>query len=424
METAELVSTGNELLSGRTVNRHARLLGSRLGDLGIRLVRDTTVGDDLSSIVEAVRSALDRSGMVFVSGGLGPTPDDLTRDALAALLGRRLVTDPVSLQRIRERYEAFNRRLTSSAERQACIIQGAAVLQNPVGVAPGQRIEVDRGVIFVLPGPPAEFESMLDEHILPWLSARSGAEAARTPPGIFMVCGVGESDIVARLEPRGFPPEGIDVAFCAAPGRVEIRLSGSGGTASLQAAAQVIREELGEAIFAEERISMEACLAGLLSDPPATVATAESCTGGLIGHRITSVAGSSRYYVGGIVAYANEAKIKLLGVRAEDLNRYGAVSEPVARQMAEGVRSRFDAEFGLSTTGIAGPDGGTVEKPVGTVFIGLADREHAWVRSFRFPGSRPNVKEWTCQMSLDLLRRRLLGLLAEDPSADRGGAER
>ncbi len=404
----ELVTTGSELLSGRTVNRHAQALGDALAPLGLRLVRDTTVPDDAAAIEDAVRGALARVDLVVVSGGLGPTSDDVTRDVLCAITGQTMVMNEEARQRIADRYARSGRALNPSVERHALVLDGAAVLQNSAGLAPGERVDVKGKTVFLLPGPPREFQSVLTEHVLPWLRAH----AAVTPPDqrIFQVCGIGESDIVTRLTPLGFPPPGLDdVAYCAQPGRVEIRLSAP-PAAALETAAAQVRAGLGDHIFAEERIDLAAVVARLLGARTATLATAESCTGGLIGHRLTNLSGSSAWYLGGVVAYANASKVRDLGVPAATIAQYGAVSGETACAMAEGVRARFGSDFGLAVTGIAGPTGGTPEKPVGLVWLAVADAQGVTARKHRWSGSREVNKDWAAQYALDLLRRRLTGV--------------
>lgn len=411
--SVELVSTGSELLNGRTVNRHAQTLGERLRPLGLALRRDTTVPDDADLIREAVESALRRAEVVVVTGGLGPTCDDVTRDAVARLLGRRVVVDSASLESLRERLRRAGRAVSPQAELQAQIVEGAVALPNRVGVAPGERLDLDGRTLFILPGPPDEFDAVLQEHVLPWLRHQVG-DAGIPQERIFMVCGPGESDIMRRLDQAGFRPEAIEVGYSATAGRVEVRLSAPASRAGdLEASAAVVRAALGADVFAEERLDMEEVIGRLLSARAATLAVTESCSGGLLAHRITAVSGSSRYFLGGVVAYSNEAKQRLLGVSAESLGRWGAVSEAVAQEMALGVCRAFDAAFGLSVTGIAGPTGGTPEKPVGLVFVGLADAGGVWVRRHRFGGNRGRIKEWSSQAAMDLLRRRLSGLLGE-----------
>lgn len=403
---AELVSTGAELLSGRSVNTHARLLGERLGRIGIALTRDTTVPDDQAVIETAVREAAERVDLVFVSGGLGPTNDDVTRDALARLLHRRIVMDEAALRTLTERMTRAGRPMNEARARQALVLEGAAVLPNSAGAAPGERIEAHGIVYFVLPGPPAEFQSILDEHVMPWLTQRVDPSALRER--VLLVNGLGEADIVHRFEAADFPPGGIVTAYCAGAGRVEVRLhpeSAATPDAALDEAADRAAALLGEFVYARERIEPEALIGRLLTQRRRTLATAESCTGGLIGERITSVSGSSAYYLGGVISYADEVKIRELGVAEADLRREGAVSEIVARQMAEGVRRRFRADYGVAVTGIAGPTGGSPEKPVGLVFIALAHPGGADVARHVFPGNRETIREWTCRAALLMLAK-------------------
>ncbi len=452
--SVELVSTGSELLSGRTVNTHARTLAEKLQPLGLQLVRDTTVPDDAAQIQEAVAAALGRVDLVFVSGGLGATSDDVTRDALSRLLGRPLVVHPPALEALIRRYAAMGRPVTAVAERQALILAGSKGLLNPAGIAPGMMIQVPAPVggtsrsrahepqlppeargkdapptvpwsrvpqpnlppdppklLFVLPGPPREFTAVLEERILPLLGplVLAGVPVVEK---VFMVCGLGESEIAERLEKIGLPAPGLEVGYCARPGETEVRLQTTAAHVPLlEASAAAARQTLGDAIFAEVRLGMEEAVGRMLAERKQTLAVAESCTGGLIGHRLTQVAGSSAYFLGGVIAYANESKIRDLGVPREVIARHGAVSEEAARAMAAGVRARFGADFGLAVTGIAGPAGGTAEKPVGTVWLAVADAAGTVAQRRGFPGVRDAIKHWSSQLALDLLRRRLQSLL-------------
>jgi len=409
---AELVATGEELLNGKSLNTHARELGRALWPLGWELARETTVPDDRAAIADAVRQACARVGLVFVTGGLGPTEDDVTREALGDWLRRPLVEDAAALEAMRRRYRTAGREMTPSRRSQARIVAGAAALPNRAGAAPGQRIAWEGKTLFVLPGPPNEFRAILDDHVLPWLAAQGGGAAPRR---IFMVAGLGESDVRERLEAAHTLPPGVAIAYCAAPGQLEIRLrtaaelSDAEARARLEQAWQQARAALGKHIYAAERRSLAEAVAQELRTAGKTVAVAESCTGGLLGARLTDLPGSSTWFRGGFLAYANELKENLLGVPADLLEREGAVSDPVARRMAETARARCGADYGLAITGIAGPDGGTAEKPVGLVFIALADANGAEVVRAHFPGDRATNREWSVQRALDLLRVRLAG---------------
>jgi nicotinamide-nucleotide amidase len=409
----ELISTGSELLNGRSLNRHAQVLGERLDRMGFALVRDTTVPDDLEAIQEALRGALGRVEVVIISGGLGPTSDDITPEAVADFLGRAVVTDPGSLAALRNRHERLGRAVTPAAERQARIVDSAAALSNPVGAAPGERLKVGAKTIFILPGPPAEFLAVLEQHVLPWLDA-AAPDRPRSDRKSLMVCGLGESDIVMLFDKAGFPPSGLEVAYCAGPGRIEVRFGAGAGGGDPETAAREACRLLGGHVYSIEREEMEEVIGRLLVREKKTLSTAESCTGGLLGGRITSVSGSSAYYRGGMIAYANDIKTASLGIPLEILEREGAVSVAVAGRMAGAVRERFGSDFGLGITGIAGPDGGTPGKPVGRVFIALAGETFVRVRKYTFGGDRDRVREWSVRMALDLLRRHLQGVSEPD----------
>lgn len=404
---AELVSTGSELLSGRTVNRHAHALGGALAELGIALVRDTTVPDDPDLMRDAVQSALDRSEVVFVSGGLGPTSDDITRDVLAGLLGRRIVMDEDARERIRERCVSAGLEMNEARARQALVLKGAEVLSNRVGAAPGECIRLDGGrTLFVLPGPPAEFNAVLEDGVLPRL--RDMAPAPSGAERIFMTCGAAEADIVTAFENAGLPGDGLAAAFCAAPGRVEIRLrDAGGGPEALRRASESVRELLYDHIFAEERMTLAEALGRLLVDRGQTVSVAESCTGGLLGKLFTDVSGSSAWFKGGVIAYANEIKEQLLRVPRDVLDTHGAVSEPVARAMAEGVCRACATEYGIGITGMAGPEGGTPDKPVGLVYAAIASPGETVINERRFRGDREAVRERSAQCAMYNLWRAL-----------------
>jgi len=404
----EFIATGSELLIGRSLNTHVRRLAEALVPLGLQVARETTLPDDRSAIAAELRAALVRSQVVLVSGGLGPTCDDVTREAAADALGCALVEDAATLDRLRVRYLASGHELTPGRRRQALVLEGAAVLVNRVGSAPGQRADLEGGrVLFLLPGPPAEFQAMLEDHVTPWLRRHAGGLAPIVH--VWMVCGLVEGEIIERLKEVGFDPGPLELAYCASPGQLEVRLTAPPDhKAGMARAADLVRAALGEHAYSETREDLAAVVGRMLQHRGMTVAVAESCTGGLIGQKITSVPGSSAWFRGGVVAYANDLKTRLLEVPGELLAAHGAVSEPVARAMAEGARRRLDADFGISTTGVAGPDGGTPDKPVGLVWWAVADREGSRALSRRFFGDRATIREWAAQMALDALRRRLI----------------
>lgn len=396
----ELVTTGAELLNGRVINRHAAWLGDQLERIGWRLDRDTTVPDDLDAIREALTSALARCPFVMVTGGLGPTSDDVTRDVAAAWAGSRVVMHEPTRQFVLEVYRSRNKPLNDTVERHALVVEGAEVLENRHGLAPGEKLTVGDRTLFLLPGPPREFQGVLRDHVLPFLVSLGCASPCRMQ--VFQSVGLGESDIAARLEGLGFNRLCVDTAYCAEPGRVSIRLRERlGHEADFDAAVDLVRRELAAAIYAETDDTVEVVLGCRLMASGLTIAVAESCTGGLIGQRLTAIPGSSAYFRGGVIAYHNEVKMRQLGVASELLSEYGAVSEPVAAAMARGVREALGSDLGLAVTGIAGPGGGSPEKPVGLVFVAVADAQRVCVRTLRLGGGREVIREAAATIALD-----------------------
>jgi len=412
---AEVINTGSELLLGLVTNTHLAYLAGELAPCGINIERQTCVPDG-PPIKEVLDGALERADVVFTTGGLGPTTDDITRETAAELLGLPLLPDEAILSGIRER---FARRGLPMAERvalQAMVPVGAEVLPNPNGTAPGlyfsPSILGNRRArhLFLLPGPPRELRPMTQDYVLPKL------RSFLPPPSqkerrIYRLTGIGESQVEERigkkLEERG----DLEVGYCARPSEVDFRLIGPPGV--LAEIEPAISAAIGEWIYSSGD-PLEAAVVNLLRGKQLTLATAESCTGGSLAGRITDVAGASEIFLAGYVTYANEAKEKMLGVRADLLAAHGAVSDPVAAAMAEGARRASGADFALSTTGIAGPGGGTDSKPVGTVYIGLASAGHPTVvRRCFFPLDRATFKHMTSSAALDLLRRQVLGLPLE-----------
>lgn len=403
----ELVSTGSELLSGRTVNRHANTLGELLRPVGLVVVRDTTVGDDLDSIEEAIRGALDRTDRVFVSGGLGPTSDDMTRDAIARLLGRDVVMDDGAMQAMVERYAEFGRKVSKESERQALVVEGADVLLNPVGIAPGERLDLDGKTLFILPGPPGEFRGVLETHIIPWL--RDNVPGARpVEERILMVSGIGESDVAAAFESAGFPGEGIDIGYCASPGRVEVRIGGTPEDAErLDAEAARAQELLGDHIYAAERIEIEEVVLRRLSRSARFLATAEFGTDGLLAQRMSLSPSSAGTFLGGIVIHNLDLLVGELGVTVEEIEADGAVSESVARRMAAAARIKYGAQVGVALTGFAAGYGKGSGKRDGTLYAAMDDGQAGKAKRFHMAGGRERITSWAVQSALDWLRRRL-----------------
>lgn len=427
MISVELINTGSELLLGATLNTHAQWLARRLSEAGYSVTRQVAVADTGASIEAAVRESLGRADVVVTTGGLGPTSDDLTRDKVAAMLGRELVEDAVTLGRIEQFFDERKRPMPVSTRVQALVPAGAEILVNDFGTAPGLAIELSpnpfcagkrRSVLAMLPGPPRELRPMFERRLLPWLKERMplGAEWACR---VLRTAGIGESLVEERIaQPlQALVERGLEIGYCAHVGQVDVRLSGQGeGSARVVAeASEIVHELLGDRIFGEGDEPLEAVVLRALRARGLKLAIAESCTGGLVANRITHVPGASETFVAGVVSYSNEAKTSLLGVPKELIDAHGAVSRQVAAAMAEGVRGRLGAAFGVGVTGVAGPGGGTGEKPVGTVFMavscGLGTRV---IKRFN-PYDRVTFKEVTSTQALDLLRREILGVGRDEP---------
>jgi len=416
----ELINTGSELMLGRVLNTHQHWLCRRLADLGYVVTRQVAVADTGRDIEQAVREALSRADLIITTGGLGPTSDDITRDLIAQLLGRKLREDAAIVARIEGFFLARKRPMPARNRVQALVPEGATVLENPNGTAPGLAMEVKPNPfrangqptwLIMLPGPPRELRPMFADTVAPLLLRVLPLKdefVCRT----LRTTGIGESLLAERIAEALQPmvTRGLDLGYCARTGQVDVRLAARGARAAqlVGEAEAVVRERLGSFIFGEEDEELEAVVVRLLTERKLTLALAESCTGGAIAHRITNVPGASAVFLAGLVTYSNESKQKFLGVRAETLAEHGAVSEAVAREMAEGARSATGADYAVSVTGIAGPDGGTSEKPVGTVFIGFASTKHVLVERAFNPYDRETFKLATGNQVLEKLRRAVL----------------
>jgi nicotinamide-nucleotide amidase len=415
----ELVNTGTELMLGRVLNTHQQWLCRQLADSGYVVSRQVAVPDTGSAILAAVSEALARADIVITTGGLGPTSDDITRELIAGSLGKELREDPDVMAHIRQFFEARNRRMPKSTLVQALIPDGALVLKNPHGTAPGLAIELrpnpfrpgNAGWLIMLPGPPRELRPMFTDSVMPLLRCVlpiASAFVCRT----LRATGIGESSVEERVAKplQELLQDGLQLGYCARPGQVDVRLAAqtSGAEKIVNRAVAIVREKLGVYLYAESDAEIEDTLVSLLSERNETLALAESCTGGYIAHRLTNVPGASSVLLGGLVTYSNRAKEKFLGVRSETLDAHGAVSESVAREMAQGAREAMLSNYALSVTGIAGPSGGSDLKPVGTVFIGLAGHFGCIVERNFNPFDRKTFKEVTAQQAFDLLRRKLL----------------
>jgi len=413
--SAALVAVGNELLYGQTVDTNAAWLGRSLAAMGIELRRKFTVGDVREEIQTAVRAAMEGADVVLVSGGLGPTRDDLTKEAVASLLGLGIHLDEGLMAALTERFRARGYdKLPAPNRTQAEVPDGATVLRNDHGTAPGLGMESDGRVVVLLPGVPRELRGIFEGDLSELLRGRFAGRLQPVHHRVIHTTGVAESrlaELVEPLLPEDMGPVGL--AFLPDLRGVDLRLSAKGVDADeaeawLDRVEQALEPAVGKWRFEAESGDVTESLQVALLDRGMTVATAESCTGGLVAKRITDRAGSSEVFVGGVVAYSNAVKVAELGVSPEDLDKHGAVSEPVARQMAKGVRERFGASAGIGITGVAGPGGGSPEKPVGTVWLAIAVGDSVDARLVNLPGDRTAVRERAAQAALGWLYRRIV----------------
>lgn len=413
--TAEIIAVGSELLTPFRQDTNSLFLTEHMNRLGVEVIFKTIVGDDRAHIEEATRLALDRADVLLISGGLGPTEDDLTREAVAAALGRELKRDPGLVGELYARFAARRMKMPENNLRQADLVAGARALPNLRGSAPGQWIEgtLDgrEKIVLLLPGPPVELQPMFLEQCAERLRAKLPQVFIATR--VLKVAMVPESQLDSRVAPIYSKELRVQTTILAAPGECQLHLRAR--AVSLEEAQQLVddlaeqlEDELGDLIFSREGETLEQIVGYYLQMRQATLAVAESCTGGMIGERITSVSGSSRYFLGGAIVYSNELKMKLMGVPAKLIKAHGAVSGPVAAALAQGVREKSKARLGLAVTGIAGPTGGSEEKPVGLVFHALADGKKTEVIERKFPGDREMIRRLACQQALDMVRRKLL----------------
>jgi len=412
MLSAEIIAIGSELLTSNRTDTNSLWLTDKLNRIGIDVKLKTIVGDDDARLEETVRDAVKRSRVVITTGGLGPTEDDITRKIVARALGKRLSLDEKVLEEIRTRFRKFGvANMPERNSRQAMVIAGAEILANPNGTAPGLYLEHDGCAIALMPGPPREMKPMFENHVQARLEKVAGE--VRFATRVLRVAGLGESAVDEKIAPIYTRYENPQTTILFNSTEIEIHLRAHGRT---EADAEVllddlslkIEEALGDSIFSFRGETMETVVGRRLTMTEFTLAVAESCTGGLIAQRLTSVPGSSKYFIEGVVTYANESKMRLLGVDKNVIREFGAVSQQVARDMARGVRDRAQTDFGLAVTGIAGPDGGTEEKPVGLVFIALADDAHTEHKRLMIPGDRELIRWRASQAALDMLRRRLI----------------
>ena len=416
----ELVNTGSELMLGRVLNTHQQWICRQLADMGWVADRQVAVPDTAREIRDAVREALGRADLVIATGGLGPTSDDVTRELIAEMLGRKLVMNEEVREKIRQFFASRNRPQPARTEVQALVPEGAMVLPNSQGTAPGLAMEVPanryraaRSWLIMLPGPPRELRPMWAEHVVPLLK-REFAQPETFVCRTLKTTGIGESRveeiIVRHLDEQ--LTAGLEIGYCARTGEVDVRFvcRGPNASACVAAAEKITRRLLRDHVYGVDDDQLETVIVRLLAERKQTLALAESCTGGFLANRITNVPGASAVLLAGLVTYSNDAKQQLLGVSVDALKGHGAVSEAVAREMVDGARRRTGADYAISVTGIAGPGGGTTEKPVGTAFIGLATPKATDVVHKVNAFDRETFKYVTSQQALEMLRRAILGI--------------
>lgn len=407
--TAEIVSVGTELLLGQIVDTDAVHLASILPEYGVACLRRQTIGDNLVRLTEALRIALERSDLIFTIGGLGPTEDDLTREAISAAIGQELIQDQAIAERLRKFFALRKLPWLERQLNQAMRPASASPIENPNGTAPGLICPAGSKYVIALPGPKGEFVPMVEGPIREFLASRVTGRVIRSR--IIKSCGLGES-VVEEMVRDLIHADNPTVAPYAHPGEVHLRLTASAGTMEeaeslLDPLENRVREILGDAVFGGTGDTLESVVLASLRERKQNLAVAESCTGGGLGARITSVSGSSDVFLGGAISYANTAKIGMLGVASETLENEGAVSEKCALEMAEGARREFGGDWAVSITGVAGPDGGTPQKPVGLVYIGVSGPDGTTVEEHRFRGSREGIRQRSVQFALIQLRNRI-----------------
>ncbi|HTU42315.1 MAG TPA: competence/damage-inducible protein A [Candidatus Aquilonibacter sp.] len=412
---AEIIAVGSELLTPFRADTNSLYLTEQLNQLGVEVIFKSVVGDDLKQIVAAAQHAIFRSDIVIFSGGLGPTEDDLTREAVAEALGVPLRRDEQVLGLLEQRFAARGWKMSPNNTKQADVLEGATVLPNPNGTAPGQwicgRFDDRERILILLPGPPHELKGLFEGECRDRLKAKLPPSFIATR--VLKVAMLGESHVDARVAPIYKRYEDVQTTILAGAGEIQLHFKSRAGTmeaaqAHVDEAADAVEEELDDAVYSRNGESLEQIVGYWLQMRSATLAVAESCTGGLVAERITSVSGSSRYFFGGAVVYSNALKTELAGVPASMIERHGAVSREVAAALAEGIRYRSEATLGVGITGVAGPTGGTPAKPVGLVFHALASDSGTEVIERNFPGDRQRIRWFASTLALDMVRKKLM----------------
>jgi len=411
---AEIITIGDEILIGQIIDTNSSWLGQELGKMGISVIHRTSVGDTKQDIIDALNAAKKRATIILITGGLGPTKDDITKNTLSEYFNSKMVLNEKVLEWVTQIFSKRNLPMIDSNNFQAMVPENCEVLFNKNGTAPGMWFDIDDKIFISMPGVPFEMKSIFADEAIPKLKGKFSFPVIihRT----IQTCSIGESFLARRIENwENELPAHIKLAYLPAVGQVRLRLSGHGTDKTklneeINALVKKLYELIGKNIFGEEEDTLQKVVGRILTEKKKTLATAESCSGGFIAHLITSVPGSSTYYKGSIVSYANEIKIKELGVTEEILKTAGAVSEECVKQMADSIRKKFDTDYAIATSGIAGPDGGTKEKPVGTVWIGVSSKNETTAQLYNMGDNRERTIERTALQALDNLRRMILGI--------------
>lgn len=412
---AEIIAIGSELLTPFKQDTNSLYLTEQLNQLGVEVIFKSVVGDNRAHLSQVASQAISRADIIIFMGGLGPTEDDLTRECVAEALGLSMHRDPEIIAFLEQRFASRGWKMAPNNLKQADVISGATILPNQNGTAPGQWItgkyEGCEKIVMLLPGPPFELKALFAEQCVERLRAKLPAQFIATR--VLKITGIGESQCDARVAPIYTRYSDVQTTILAGAGEVQLHLKCRGSSLEFSQhrvddLVEEIEEELGELVFSDNGDSLEQIVGYYLQMRGATLAVAESCTGGLLGERITSVSGSSRYFLGGAIVYSNELKTSLADVPESMIERHGAVSPEVAKALAEGIRYRAGATFGLGITGVAGPNGGTAEKPVGLVFHALASDTGTEVVERKWPGDRNRVRRFATQQALDMVRRKLM----------------
>lgn len=409
---AEILAVGTELLMGQIANTNAQYISSKFPNVGVGVYYHSVVGDNPERLAQSLKLALERCDVVITTGGLGPTQDDLTKETIAEAFGRKLVLHEESLENIKAHFVKIGRKMAVTNEKQAYMPENSIILKNNNGTAPGCIIEDGNKVVVMLPGPPSEMKPMFDDFVLPFFKKKTGFTIESK---FLKVFGIGESEMESRIMDLVDKQTNPTIATYVKEGEVTIRLSaqvkeGEDAGKLMEPVIEEIRKKAGECLYSEDNETLDIVCANLLLERNVTLATAESCTGGLVSETLTNIPGISRIFMGGVVSYSNEAKMNFLGVKETTLQQYGAVSCETAAEMAEGIKARMKTDLGISITGIAGPDGGTPEKPVGLVYLGLATPSGTFTKELRLSGNRGRVRSISAYNAFDIIRRFLLGL--------------